>query len=324
VKKSKVTSKQWKALLKKSNTTNEKGDIWYPSEGSRRGAEACYDFNVPDRITTDEEWESIKRWLRPTLLNFIDCDTILLKDVTFKNSPAWCLHPLMCTHLTIDAVQVSNPWYAQNGDALDIESCKNVMVINSTFDAGDDAICIKSGKDEDGRRRAIPCENVIIRNNTVLHGHGGFVVGSEMSGGVEDVFIWDCDFTAGRAGIGLKVTPKRGGYIRGVRVRSSRFVNLRARSVTFNDDGEPSGEMSRVSDVLFEKVTMTGISRHPDGKLTPTEALYIAGLDGEENHFSRFTFRDLRLPVLADCQRICIRNVKDLTLSGISFFEDKE
>ena len=80
VKKSKVTSKQWKELLKKSNITNEKGDIWYPSEASRQGAEACYDFNVPDNIGTDEQWESIKRWLRPTLLNFIACDTVLLAN----------------------------------------------------------------------------------------------------------------------------------------------------------------------------------------------------------------------------------------------------
>lgn len=72
-----------------------------------------------------------------------------------------------------------------NGDALDLESCKNALIINNIFDAGDDAICIKSGKDEDGRKRGEPCQNVIVKNNTVLHGHGGFVVGSEMSGGVK-------------------------------------------------------------------------------------------------------------------------------------------
>ncbi len=234
VKKSKVTSKQWKALLKKCNITNEKGDIWYPSEESRRGAEACYDFNVPDNIKSDEEWESIKRWLRPTLLNFIACDTVLLQDATFKNSPAWCLHPLMCTHLTIDGVQVSNPWYAQNGDALDIESCRNALIINSIFDAGDDAICIKSGKDEDGRRRAIPCENIIIRNNTVLHGHGGFVVGSEMSGGVNNIYISDCCFIGTDVGLRFKSTRGRGGVVENIYIDNIVMTNIPEEALLFD------------------------------------------------------------------------------------------
>lgn len=234
VKKSKVTSKQWKALLKKSNTTNEKGDIWYPSEGSRKGAEACYDFNVPDRITTDEEWESIKRWLRPTMLNFVACDTVLLQGATFKNSPAWCLHPLMCKHLTVDGVQVSNPWYAQNGDALDLESCSNVVVINSIFDAGDDAICMKSGKDADGRRRAAPCENVIIRNNTVLHGHGGFVVGSEMSGGVRNIFITDCVFVGTDVGLRFKSTRGRGGVVENIYIENIVMNDIAEEALLFD------------------------------------------------------------------------------------------
>ena len=234
VKKSKVTSNQCKALLKKANITNEKKNIWYPSEESRRGAEACYDFNVPDNIDTDAEWESIKRWLRPTLLNFIACDTVLLENTTFKNSPAWCLHPLICTHLTIDGVQVSNPWYAQNGDALDIESCRNVLVINSTFDAGDDAICIKSGKDADGRRRAIPCENIIIRNNTVLHGHGGFVVGSEMSGGARNIFIGNCSFIGTDVGLRFKSTRGRGGVVENIYTEDIVMTNIPEEPLLFD------------------------------------------------------------------------------------------
>ena len=98
-----------------------------------------------------------------------------------------------------------NPWYSQNGDALDVESCKNVLIANCFFDAGDDAICLKSGKDEDGRRRGEPCENVIVRNNTVLHGHGGFVIGSEMSGGVRMYMCPNVLLSVRMSGCGLKV-----------------------------------------------------------------------------------------------------------------------
>lgn len=234
VKKSKVTSKQWKELLKKVNITNEKGNIWYPSEESRRGAEACYDFNVPDNIDSDEDWEKIKRWLRPTLLNFISCDTVLLENITFKNSPAWCLHPLMCNHLTIDGIQVINPWYAQNGDALDLESCRNAVVMNSTFDAGDDAICIKSGKDADGRTRGIPCENIVIRNNTVLHGHGGFVIGSEMSGGARNIHISNCNFIGTDVGLRFKSTRGRGGVVENIFIEDIVMTGIPEEALLFD------------------------------------------------------------------------------------------
>lgn len=93
----------------------------------------------------------------------------------------------MCENVVIDGIAVRNPSYSQNGDGLDLESCKNAIVVNSSFDVGDDGICIKSGKDEDGRRRGMPTENVIIDNCKVFKGHGGFVVGSEMSGGVKNI-----------------------------------------------------------------------------------------------------------------------------------------
>ena len=193
VKKSKLTEGQWKKLLASGGVTNEKGDVWYPSQGALDGATVTKDFNVPDSeiVNADNHpgWESIRDFLRPVLLSFSECRTVLLEGVTFKNSPSWCLHPMMCEHLTVNNISVSNPWYSQNGDALDIESCTNVLVLNSTFDAGDDAICIKSGKNEEGRKRGIPTQNVIVRNNTVLHGHGGFVVGSEMSGGLKNIFV---------------------------------------------------------------------------------------------------------------------------------------
>ncbi len=87
----------------------------------------------------------------------------------------------------MNGVKIFNPWYSQNGDGLDLESCNKALIINNLFDVGDDAMCIKSGKDKDGWDRNEPCRNVVIRNNTVLHGHGGFVVGSEMSGGVTEL-----------------------------------------------------------------------------------------------------------------------------------------
>lgn len=143
--------------------SRRKQEVWYPTAGSLKGAMACKDFNVPEGINTDEEWAEIRPWLRPVLLSIVKSKKVLLEGVTFKNSPSWCLHPLSCEDFTVNNIMVINPWYSQNGDAIDLESCKNALIINSVFDAGDDAICIKSGKDEDGRRRGEPCQNVIVK-----------------------------------------------------------------------------------------------------------------------------------------------------------------
>ena len=204
VKKGKMTSSQWKTLIASGGVVED--DIWYPTEGSLKGAKACKEFNNPVGIETDEEWDEIRPWLRPVLLNIVKSKNVLLEGVTFKNSPSWCLHPLSCEHITINNVKVFNPWYSQNGDALDLESCNNALIINNVFDAGDDAICIKSGKDEDGRKRGEPCQNVIVKNNVVLHGHGGFVVGSEMSGGVKNIYVADCTFLGTDVGLRFKST----------------------------------------------------------------------------------------------------------------------
>ena len=234
VKKEKMTANQWSKLLKSGGVTDKPGKIWYPTAGSLKGAMACKNFNVPEGINTDAEWNEIRPWLRPVLLSIVKSKRVLLEGVTFKNSPSWCLHPLSCEDITINNVKVFNPWYSQNGDALDLESCKNALIINSIFDAGDDAICIKSGKDEDGRRRGEPCQNVIVKNNQVLHGHGGFVVGSEMSGGVKNVYVADCTFMGTDVGLRFKSTRGRGGVVENIYIENINMINIPNEPLLFD------------------------------------------------------------------------------------------
>ena len=242
VKKSKLTAGQWDALVKSGGVVDK--SIWYPTAGSLKGALACKNFNNPEGIETDEEWNEIRPWLRPVLLNIVKSKRVLLEGVTFKNSPSWCLHPLSCEHITINQVKVFNPWYSQNGDALDLESCKNALIINNIFDAGDDAICIKSGKDEDGRKRGEPCQNVIVKNNTVLHGHGGFVVGTEMSGGVKNIYVTDCTFLGTDVGLRFKSTRGRGGVVEGIYIHNIHMIDIPHEALLFDlfYGGKAAGE----------------------------------------------------------------------------------
>lgn len=234
VKKSKIAPSQWKKLLQSGGFTNDKGDLWYPDSSSFRGAVVSDAFNVPQGLTTEEEWNSVKTYLRPVMISLMNCENVLLEDCLFQNSPCWNIHPLMCRNVIINNVTVRNPWYSQNGDGLDVDSCENVLVINSSFDVGDDAICIKSGKNEDGRRRAKPCRNLIVDNCIVFHGHGGFVVGSEMSGGVENIKVSDCRFLGTDVGLRFKSCRGRGGVVKNIYIEDIVMMNIPTEPLLFD------------------------------------------------------------------------------------------
>jgi len=234
VKKGKMTESQWQALIHSGGVVNKKGDAWYPSEESMRGHEVSDMFNNPQNLSTDEEWEAIHHWLRPVFVSLIECKDVLLEGVTFRNSPAWSIHPLMCENFIMSNVKVFNPWYSQNGDGLDLESCTNALIVDNLFDVGDDAICIKSGKDQDGRERNVPCQNVVVKNNVVLHGHGGFVVGSEMSGGVKNIYVADCMFTGTDVGLRFKSTRGRGGIVEKIWIENINMADIPTEPILFD------------------------------------------------------------------------------------------
>ena len=233
LKKGKVTESQWKILTAQPGGVMKRKDYWVPSEGYDK-AEQISSMNVPDKPLSDEEWLQIRRFLRPVMVSLVGCTNVLLQGVIFQNSPAWNLHPLMCDNIIIDGVLVRNPAYAQNGDALDLESCHNALIIDSKFDAGDDGICIKSGKDADGRRRGRPCENVVVSGCTVFAGHGGFVVGSEMSGGVRNIMVRGCQFLGTDVGLRFKSTRGRGGIVENIYIDGISMNDIKTYALTFN------------------------------------------------------------------------------------------
>jgi polygalacturonase len=206
---------------------------WYPTEKTLKGSQLQNPGAIsPDK--TDEFYKSIKDFLRPNLVLLTGCKNVLLEGVTFQNSPAWCLHPLMCENLTVRNVSVKNPWYAQNGDGIDAESCKNVLIENSVFDVGDDALCMKSGRDAEGRKRGMPIENVIIRGCTVYAAHGGFVIGSEMSGGARNIYVSNCTFIGTDIGLRFKTTRGRGGVVENIFIKDIYMKDIVGEAILFD------------------------------------------------------------------------------------------
>ncbi len=254
VKKGKMTANQWKTLLNSGGVVSDDGKMWFPSEISKLGHDLSTDQNVPD-LQGIEEHQKVKDYLRPVMVSLVNSKRILLDGPTFQNSPAWNIHPLMSEDIIIRNLNVRNPWYSQNGDGLDLESCRNVLVYNNTFDVGDDAICFKSGKNKDGRDRGMPTENVVVKNNIVYHGHGGVVVGSEMSGGVKNVHISNCTFMGTDVGLRFKSTRGRGGVVENIYISNIDMINIPTEAIRFNlfyggkapvlDEGEESMEEVR-------------------------------------------------------------------------------
>lgn len=234
VKKSKVTESHWKKLVKSGGVVNKDGDEWYPSEQYLEAVSGPADQNVRSDLKTKEDFMAVRDFLRPVMLSIQNSKRVMLDGPTFQNSPAWCLHPLVVEDLIVRNVTVRNPWYSQNGDGLDVESCKNVLVENCSFDVGDDAICIKSGKDEHGRERDVPCENLVIRNNIVYHGHGGVTVGSEMSGGVRNMHVSNCTFIGTDVGLRFKSNRGRGGVVEGIYISGVQMKNIPTFAISFN------------------------------------------------------------------------------------------
>lgn len=209
VKRMKMTENQWRALLASGGVLEDDGEMWWPSEAARTGT-------------------------RPVMVSLRECRNVLLDGPTFQNSPAWNIHPLLCENVVVRNVTVLNPWYSQNGDGLDVDSCRNVVIYDNAFDVGDDAICLKSGKDAEGRARGRPTENLVVRNNVVYHGHGGFVVGSEMSGGIRNIHVAELTFIGTDVGIRFKSTRGRGGVVENIHITDITMVNIPTEPIRFN------------------------------------------------------------------------------------------
>jgi polygalacturonase len=140
----------------------------------------------------------------------------------------------MCQDVTVRNVTARNPWYAQNGDGIDVESCKNVLIEDCIFDVGDDGICIKSGRDEQGRKRAMPTENLIVNNCIVYAAHGGFVIGSEMSGGARNLCVSNCTFIGTDIGLRFKTTRGRGGVVENIYVKNINMKDIVGEAILFD------------------------------------------------------------------------------------------
>lgn len=313
VKQFKVTERQWKGMLQESPYVwgNKEGGIWAPTQSIYEGRNFGEVF--PDHEGALSEAAPYYDFYRPVMVSLKHCKRVLIEDVLLQNSPAWCIHPYFCEDLTVKGARVNNPYHAQNGDGIDIDSCKNVEVCYCNFSTGDDGICIKSGKDREARKIVGPCENIHIHHCYVGHSHGGFVIGSEMSRGVRNVLVEDCTFIDSDIGIRMKSTIGRGGVVENITVRNINMVNMLQEAVimTMNyvhhnmnyhepiEESEDPEDIPVFRDILVENCVCKGAK----------VAVKIAGLPDRPQtihdvRFKKCNFVADREKELTDCANI--------------------
>jgi len=201
------------------------------------------------------------RYLRPNFIEFFDCNTALIKEVTIINSPFWILHPIKTKNMIIDGVTVNS--HGPNNDGCDPEYSQNIIIKNCTFNTGDDCIAIKAGRDGDGRRVAIPSKNIIVQNCKMIDGHGGVVIGSEISAGVNNVFVENCVMDSPNLdrAIRIKTNSRRGGIIEDIYVRNLEVGTVKEcvlkLNMFYNVYGSQTGNfIPTIRNVSLENVTV--------------------------------------------------------------------
>lgn len=244
-------------------------------------------------VASCENDHTIPGRVRPRLINLSNCENIRITGLHLENGASWNVHFIYSRNIVTDhcVFRSEGVW---NGDGWDPDSSEDCALFACRFFTGDDMAALKSGKNPEGNVIARPTRRVRIFDCESHFGHG-IVVGSEMSGGVEDVMIWDCDLGDAMQGIEVKGTPKRGGYVRGLRMLDCTVARVLMHSVGYNDDGIPAPDQPVFADCTFDRVRILGRSLDHEGQVHRTPAIELDGFSDPGHEIRNIMFRDCSL-----------------------------
>jgi DNA sulfur modification protein DndE len=256
LKKEKATASQWKDFTSSGGVVSDDGKIWWPSKEAMNGDQYLKELKKEKQKLTAENVLPARDFLRPYMVYLVGCDNILIKDVTIRNSPKFVFYANSCTNITMNRVNIFNEWWAQNGDGIDISRCKNVVIYDCTVSAGDDGICMKSSRSRKDDETA-NLQNIIIAKCVVYHAHGGFVIGSNTDGGMENIFVSDCNFIGSDIGIRVKSNVGRGGLVKNIYLKNIFMKDIVDEAISFNTyyEDKPAGKIQSDSKPVIKDKT---------------------------------------------------------------------
>lgn len=324
VKRFKVSDAEWAKMkrLGLREVTEEGRQVYYPTVGNSDG-------NLHTK--------------RPRLLRFIGCSNFMVQGVVVQNSPSFHVNMILCDHFILDGIMVRCPWNAQNGDGIDLSSCHHALLTGCSVDAGDDAICMKSGIGDVGRSRGAT-HDIVIDGCTVFHGHGGFVIGSDTGGGMKDIMVRNCRFIDTDTGIRIKSGRDRGGLVSDVWIENIVMCDIADEAILFDCyyqekvgdardvEAKPvTADTPRFRDVHIKDIVCTdaarailvkGLPEMPVANITISDAVITARSGAVINHARDITLRDVTL-VLPVGDAVTSHNAEGLVTPGLKIIELK-
>lgn len=299
-----------------------KTDWWY-MKGGRHTIEG-----MPDQITSggrarlfgaaengipvEERIMTPADALRPPFVSFMNCTSALIEGIYITNSPFWVIHPIFCQDLIVRGVRINS--HGPNNDGCDPESCKNVLIENCVFDTGDDCIAIKSGRNNDGRKWNIPSENIIVRRCQMKDGHGGVVVGSEISGGYRNLYVEDCEMDSPNLDrvVRIKTNACRGGVIENLFVRNVRVNECNEAVMRINLLYEPNEDCNAAFPPVVRNVYLSNVTSQKS-----KYGIIIDGFEDKANvyniHVTNCEFNNVskgNTRISGMTENICLDNLK--------------
>lgn len=316
VKRFKMTDRQWDKLLKKSEyvVPSSEGGVWMPTktayDGKEMGELYPTDENAIERATPFYDY------YRPVMVDLKHCTNVTLSGVRIQNSPAWAVHLYFCKNVKVLNINVENPYHAQNGDGIDIESCDTVEVSHCNFHVGDDGICLKSGKNAKARQIPGKSQNIHIHHCFVGQSHGGFVIGSEMSRGVTNVVVEDCTFIDADVGVRFKSALGRGGVVDDITIRRINMVNIKEEAFVFTMDYVLNNLDQSVADELNNNESdipyFRNINISDCNCINVERGIAVKGLKGRPEtirdiSFENCVFKAENPDVMVDCENVVVK-----------------
>ena len=314
---------------------NGHGKRWWEyvlsfKEGPARNKyQRMFDSLNRDILLPDDPAQMKKGFLRPPFIQLMYCRNVLVQGITIVNSPFWTVNPEFCENVTVDGVTINNP-RSPNTDGINPESCRYVHISNCHISVGDDCITIKSGKDRPGRAKAAPAENYTITNCTMLSGHGGVVIGSEMSGGVRKITISNCVFDGTDRGIRIKTARGRGGVVEEIRVDNIIMKNIRQQAIVLDmayarTEPEPVSErtpgfrnihFSNITAQTDEAININGLAEMPVDDISFTDIQFDAQRGATIREASHIEFHNVRINT-KEGSSLVAENVKGIVIDAL-------
>lgn len=267
-------------------------------KGHMESLKRLYNLAAQNSAVEERQMVNDSAHFRPQFIQFNRCENVLLEGVSITNSPFWVIHPYMSKDIVIRGVKVRA--HGHNNDGVDPEMSQNMLIENCIFDQGDDAIAVKSGRNQDAWRLNMPSRNIVIRNCTVKNGHQLLAIGSELSGGVENIYMENCQVEEGAKLnhlLFIKTNERRGGFVKNIRLK-----DIKAGKIN-------SGVLGIETDVLYQWRDLVPTYER---RLTPIEDVYMTNVEASSVRFISRILAEEELPV----KNVYLKNVAVDSIRG--------